>query len=110
MKKFAYIILILCLYSCRHETGIVRETINELDATLGMKETYEKAFASRIKSIREVYRSDRSYENQIAFNFRMANEFRSNNFDSTVSFSHPTRGLLRNMMTKSVLRLQIFYL
>ena len=86
MKKFAYIILILCLYSCRHETGIVRETINELDATLGMKETYEKAFVSRIKSIREVYRSDRSYENQIAFNFRMANEFRSNNFDSTVFF------------------------
>ena len=57
MKKFAYIILILCLYSCRHETGIVMETINELDATLEMKETYEKAFDSRIKSIREVYRS-----------------------------------------------------
>lgn len=86
MKKFAYIILILCLYSCRHETGIVRETINDLDATLEMKETYEKAFDSRIKSIREVYRSDRSYENQIAFNFRMANEFHSNNFDSTVFF------------------------
>lgn len=110
MKKFAYIILILCLYSCRHETGIVRETINELDATLGMKETYEKAFDSRIKSIREVYRSDRSYENQIAFNFRMANEFSSNNFDSTVFFLASNKRIASQHDDKERLAAAIFYL
>lgn len=93
IRKYIYIILLLCLCSCGRETGIVNESVSELDATLAMKATYEKAFESRIKSIREVYGSDQSYENQMAFNLRMANEFRANSFDSTVFFLARNREL-----------------
>ena len=58
IRKYIYITLLLCLCSCGRETGIVNEVVSELDATLAMKATYEKAFESRIKSIREVYGPD----------------------------------------------------
>ena len=93
IRKYIYIILLLCLCSCGRETGIVNKAVSELDATLAMKATYEKAFESRIKSIREVYGPDQSYENQMAFNLRMANEFRANSFDSTVFFLARNREL-----------------
>lgn len=93
IRKYIYIILLLCLCSCGRETGIVNEAVSELEATLAMKATYEKAFESRIKSIREVYGPDQSYENQMAFNLRMANEFRANSFDSTVFFLARNREL-----------------
>ena len=86
MRKLVLLALPLLsvFVSCSGENGI--SALSELDDMLGMRSAYEKSYLKRMEDLKNMQNGRLPFEDGYNLNARIAEEYRSYSFDSTMAY------------------------
>lgn len=75
--------LSILLTACLEKEG---KCVTGLDEALRLRETYERAFLDKVDALKNMRRNDMSFEGEYQLNQRIAEEYSSYSFDSTMVY------------------------
>ena len=87
MNKLATFVTFLLICSFTACYGIGRgDSVTRLDEALRLKETYEGAFLNKVDALKKMWRKDMPFEGEYQLNRKIAEEYSSFSFDSTMVY------------------------
>ena len=81
-----WILAVSALSCCSCHEGLTDRSLDELDAVLKMKDSYDNAFKDRMKALHSIYGQERSYSSKFILNSRFAEEYSAYFLDSTLEY------------------------